>query len=196
MQFDDGTRRALDRIFPLLPWALTQVQEAITPLLFADLTSGTRAAVVHNAAMSEGDRRFADDPEIEVRRSQGLQHFVLPNYLIRVKRGERRTLGIANNRTRQTAEWTQVAFEGMPHPSNRLHLVYIPDESWTVVTRCIIAPYRGKYPLLPWHEIDVDRWYEARGASVEPFAPDQPIPPLTLKPSVTPLPLEEVNESP
>lgn len=194
MVVDRETQGALERIFPLLPWALTQVQDGVAPLVFADLGPGTKAAVVHDVIMQEGLRRFADAEDIAVRSSQGLLHFVLPGSLLRVKRGDRRTLSIANNRTLQTLEWTyQKSLIGMADPSNRMHLVYVPDEPWATISRCIVALYRGKQPRLPWYEIDVGGWYEAGGATIDPYIPDRQLPPLTLKPGVGPRPLEEID---
>lgn len=192
--FDDpATQEALAQIFPLLPWALQRMQEGVDPLLFLDLGPGAKSVIVHNLVMKEGERRFAEVNGIDVADSQGLMHFVLPDALLRVKRAEPRTLRIATNRTVQTLEWTlQLPLEGMADPRNRLHLVYVPDQFWTKITRSVVGVYHAN-EAMRWRDIDVDAWYEAGGAVVDPFAPEPELPPLTLKPGVVTLPLEELD---
>lgn len=190
----ESTRRAIDRIFPLLPWSLTQLQNGLEARLLADLELGTRASFVNNIVMKEGDRRFTDPNDIVVSNANGLQHFVIPTAKIRVKRGDARFLNIANNRTKQTLEWTsgQLPLDEVDDPRNYLHLVYVPDPFWITIKRCGWGLYKGKTPVT-WHEIDVDDWYEGGGAAIDPFAPEPLMRALKLKPGATPLPLEEID---
>ncbi len=190
---DPATQEALAQIFPLLPWALDQMQVAIDPLVFADLEPGTKASITHNLVMKEGARRFAELRGIDAVNSSGLMHFALPDVLIRIKHARPGTLRIAINRTAQTLAWTsQLPLQGMTDPRDRLHLVYVPDALWTKITRSIVAIYRGDVAK-DWRDIDVDAWYEAGGSSIEPFTPDVKAPPLKLKPGIVALPLEEMN---
>jgi hypothetical protein len=193
MFLDDSTSQAIERLFPLLPWALEEMQVNIAPGLFGDLEPGTRAAVAHDLVMKEGQRRFTNPDDIVVADSQGLFHFVLPSVLLRVKRGDSRSLGIATNQTKQTMVWTyQLPLSGMPDPRDYLHMVYVPDPFWTTIRRCIVGVYHGKLPRASY-EVDVDDWYSNRGATIDPFAREAKTPSLTLKPGVIPLPLEEID---
>lgn len=188
---DPATQEALARIFPLLPWALERMQQGIDPLVFVDLEPGTKATILHNLVMREGECRFAEFDGIDVVHSRGLMHFVLPDLLLRVKHARPQTLQIATNRTVQTFEWTyQLPLRGVADPRDRLHLVYVPDEMWTKITRSVVGVYHAK-EAKEWRDIDVDAWYQAGGAVVNPFAPEIELPPLTLKPGIVALPLEE-----
>ncbi len=190
---DPETQEALTRIFPLLPWALDRMQQGIDPLIFGDLEPGTKATIAHNLVMKEGDRRFGEHDGIDVVKSHGLTHFALTNALLRVKHACPRTLRIATNRTIQTFEWTyQMPLEGMTDPRDRLHLVYVPDHLWTKITRSVVGVYHGN-EAKEWRDIDVDAWYQAGGAVVDPFTPEIELPPLKLKPGVVTLPLEEMD---
>lgn len=191
-----ATQDALARIFPLLPWALNQMQGEISPLTFGDLEPGTRATIAHNLVMKEGQRRFADLDGITVVNSQGLMHFALPHVLIRVKHARPRTLRIATNRTIQTSEWTnQLPLAGMADPRDRLHLVYVPDHLWTKIDRGVVGVYHGT-EAREWRDIDVDAWYQVSGAVVNPLIPEIELPPLKLKPGVVAMPLEEMDGTP
>lgn len=190
---DPATQESLARIFPLLPWALERMQRDVDPLVFADLEPGTKATIVHNLVMKEGERRFAEIPGIAVVNSNGLLHFSLPNLLLRVKHARPRSLRIATNRTTQTLAWThQLALQGMDDPRDRLHLVYVPDSLWTKIARSVVAVYHGT-EARESRDIDVDAWYQDSIAAVDPFAPAIELPPLKLKPGVAPLPLEETD---
>ena len=187
---DPDVTEALTMIFPLLPWALDQAQQGIDPLRFSDLEPGTKAAMVHNFVMKEGERRFADLDGIDVVNSQGLLHFALRRVLLRVKHAKPKSLRIATNQTIQTAEWTyQLPLEGIADPRNRLHLVYVPDPLWTRVVRSVVAVYHGD-EAKDWRDVDVDAWYNESDGIVSPFVPGMQIPPLRLKPGVIPQPLE------
>jgi len=125
MVVDESTRLAIGRLFPLLPWALDQMQTAIAPGIFGDLEPGTKAVVAHDLVMKEGQRRFTDPDDIMVSNASGLLHFVLPTVLLRVKRGDARSLRIATNRTNQTLVWMyQLSLKGMVDPRDFLHMVY------------------------------------------------------------------------
>lgn len=119
------TSIVLKSIFPLLPMALNMMKRDIRPSFFADLGEGTRATCLHDLAMSEGERRLLDGGHVTVTTSSGLRHFVLPTAKVRVKKGDRQDLSIANNTTKQTLEWTsyQLALEGVDDPRTYWHLV-------------------------------------------------------------------------
>jgi hypothetical protein len=83
----------------------------------------------------------------------------------------------------------------MSDPRDHLHLVYVPDPTWTKITRSVVAFYHGDQAEAGW-DIDVDDWYEAGGASIDPFSPQPKLPPLKFKPGVIRLPLEEADGTP
>lgn len=191
--FDDPvTQEAVRRIFPLIPWALREMQTKIDPLTLGDFDGRVRAGMTHRLVMEEGRRRFDEVNGIEVVTTNQLSHFICGDLLIRVKHSQPRSWRIAINPTVQTARWTNLPLAGVPDPRNFLHLVYVPDRFWTTVHQSAIGEYYGDEPRR-WREIDVEGWLDAGGASVTPMTPLDDIPPLTLKPGATPLPIEGLD---
>lgn len=153
---------AIDEIFPVLPWALQQMQSDVGGVTSIVLREATRATVFHDLVMSRGEQMFEDHQMISVRRVKEQRHFVLPDVLVRVHRGRGNDLRISINETIQSEEWDFVGpIQGFPDPNTRFHLVYSTDPTWSMIDKCIIGHYHRR-DRIAWREIDVDDWYQGQ----------------------------------
>lgn len=188
---------SLQKIFPLIPRALRQIQSDIDPRTFRVLGEGARAHVVHDIVMKEAEETFDEDSIISIGNSRGLRHFVLPDVFIRLHRSSGPSLRISTNRTGQSQKWNVVPrnlpTKGVPDPNVRFHLVYVPDFSWTNVERCAVGLYRGN-EAIEVVEIDVDGWYRGEAAQIDEMRPGRITPRLTLKPQERTRPMEGLDD--
>lgn len=158
---------AINEMFPILPWALQQMQSDVSGVTSIALREATRATVFHDLVMSRGEEVFDGHHAISVRRVKEQRHFVLPDVLVRVHRGRGNDLRISINETIQTEEWDFVGpLEEFPDPNTRFHLVYSTDPTWSMIDKCIIGHYHRR-DRIAWREIDVDDWYQGHDPGFE-----------------------------
>jgi hypothetical protein len=143
------TMDALHELVRVLSSTVEMLGVGLAPDWLLDMQHATRASIVHDRVMAELARQFEYHPVISVYNSRGLSYVTIHGNRFRVHCTKDHAGRISINRTTQTRNWNsgQPVIPGLPDPNEHYHIVYLPDDTWTTVSRLLVGVYNGTHPV-------------------------------------------------
>lgn len=190
---------AIQKIVPLVAWAITKMQSDLTPDALRRLSPRSRASLVHDFAFDFAEENIEHLDGIILGHSNGLRFFVLDDVKVRLHKVDKDSREISVNRNEQTRRWNalptsrQEGLPGLPDPNVHFSLAYAPDLFWTKLAQVGVGLYRWDKPV-SFLDIDIDDWYGQLPATLETIRPITDRPKLRLRTPAT-QPLEGIDNN-